>query len=143
MSDDGAQLGYGAEDAMKAVIGGEQPTKVTSAGEMGARIMALTEDTYEHTYDGTADWTANRIISWLMQDPQRAQSPTENVYGVRDDGTTDYETIAVPGWYDRMKDDGFDLSELGLSGFMWGWAVNAARRMMELPEVSNPAIVSL
>jgi hypothetical protein len=35
------------------------------------------------------------------------------------------------------------LSDLGLTGFMWGWAVNAARYSLELPLEPNPAIVVL
>jgi hypothetical protein len=40
-----------------------------------------------------------------------------------------------------MKDEGVDLGALGLTGFQWGWAVNAARyALSELP-VANPAIL--
>jgi hypothetical protein len=31
----------------------------------------------------------------------------------------------------------------GMTGFMWGWAFNAARRICELPPAANPAIVTI
>lgn len=141
MSDDGAQLRIGAEAALHAILGGEQPTERETAEQMAASIMALTED--PHTYDGTARWCAQLIVRWLQADPSRAQGPVENVYALHDDGRTNYAVVAERGWYYRMKADGVPLDTLGLSGFMWGWAVNAARRCVELPEVPNPAIVTI
>ena len=138
MTDDGAQYGVDAESAMKAALGGEESTPRSTTAEMADRIRATTEPT---DYSGTADYCAKLILEWLEADPTRAQGPTENVY---QDGPNGEWTgnVTEPGWYDRMKADGIPLDQLGLSGFMWGWAVNAARAIVELPEVPNPAIVS-
>ena len=115
MSDDGAQLGYGAEAAMHAALGGEQPSDEDreTAEQMAASIMALEAD--PGTYDGTPRWTAKLIVLWLRQDPQRAQLPTENVYERDEAGKLVFNTdgglnLVEPGWYDRMKRDGFDLA---------------------------------
>lgn len=146
---DGAHIGVGAGRALDTILGGaEQPDdeERQTAEEMRAEIMALTEN--PNTYDGTAKWTAKFILDWLLANPGRAQEPTETVYdwnGDPDhgaDGMKPEFTKAV-GWYDLMKRDGVDLADLGLSGFMWGWAVNAARRCLELPAVANPAIIDV
>lgn len=38
---------------------------------------------------------------------------------------------------------GCDVSDLGLSGFMWGWALNAVRQMLGHSPGANPAILTL
>lgn len=38
---------------------------------------------------------------------------------------------------------GVDLDDLGLSGFMYGWALNAVRQMLGKPAGPNPAIITL
>lgn len=48
--------------------------------------------------------------------------------------------VVTAGWYEQMKDQGV-MPALDLTGFMWGWAVNAALRCMELPPRPNPAII--
>lgn len=45
------------------------------------------------------------------------------------------------GPYDDVP--GVDLHGLGLSGFMYGWAVNAVRQMLGKPAGGNPAILTL
>jgi hypothetical protein len=42
-----------------------------------------------------------------------------------------------------MYPEGTPLGEIlmGMSGFQWGWAHNAARTLCEMPEVQNPALV--
>lgn len=144
-TDDGAHEGVAAEAAMKAAIGGEQPASVQTVQEMAASIMAVTPDD-ANTYDGCARYAAKLIMEWLLEDPSRAAGPTENVYELGDDGRMVWPAVVVTaGWYDRMKEDGHAgaLEQLGLTGFQWGWAVNAARRCVELPPVPNPAIVTI
>jgi hypothetical protein len=36
-----------------------------------------------------------------------------------------------------------EIAGLGITGFQWGWGVNAARRLVELPPQPNPAIVDV
>ena len=140
MSDDGANLNVDAESAMKVVMGGEEEKPRRTTGEMAAEIRATTGPS---GYEGTANYAAKLILDWLEADPSRAQGPTENVYNVDENGDTIYAPpYAQLGWYDLMKQDGIDLAALDLTGFMWGWAVNAARTILELPAVPNPAIVT-
>ena len=141
MSDDGVSEGLNAEEALGVVLGGEPAPdeRVRTTTEMAAIIRATTEPS---GYDGTANYAAHLILDWLEADPTRAQGPTENVY---EDGPNGEWTGVVKevGWYDRMKADGIPMAQLDLTGFMWGWAVNAARAIVELPPVPNPAILTV
>lgn len=141
MSSDGAHLGYGPEESMKALVGGEQPTEQMTAEEMRNNILATTEAD-ANTYDGCGLYAAKLILLWLLADPSRAQGPPENIYEKDADGKMKWPAVVTErGWYDRMKADGIKINELDLTGFMWGWAVNAARRCLELPPEPNPAII--
>ena len=143
MSDDGADLGMNADEALGVVLKGDPaPEKpVRSTKEFAAMIMGTTGP---GGYEGTANWCARLIVEWLLADPTRAEGPTEDVYAEDEDGQMKWPAeVITPGWYDRMKADGIDLASLDMTGFMWGWAVNAARQIVELPSVPNPAIVTI
>lgn len=142
------------ESAMRQAIGGEEAEPYTAA-QLLADIEAVSINNAMDSYNDAALFAAKLILTWLLEDPQRAQSPAENDYALDDEGRmkwvdddgnpTDYghgrAVVREYGWYDRMKADGYELATLGLSGFQWGWAVNAARRCVELPAVPNPAII--
>ncbi len=132
---DGAHLGFGAEDSMKAAIGGAEPAESMTAQEMKDQILA-SEMSEGFDYNGAAMYTAKLVLLWLEEDPTRAQTPSENTYD------EDYQVV-TSGWYEQIKEANDDLAEMGLTGFMWGWAVNAARRCLELPPVPNPAIMTI
>jgi hypothetical protein len=139
MSGDGADLGLNAAEALEVVVGGAEAPPGRSTQEMAAIIRAT-----DHPvgYEGTANYCAKLILQWLEADPTRAQGPVENVYREGPDGQKIYKPpYAEVGWYEKMKQDGIPLDQLDLTGFMWGWAVNAARCIVELPPVPNPAIV--
>lgn len=146
---DGAHLGVSAERALNVIVGGgSQPTEdeMETADEMRARLLALTE--MEESYSGAADWTAAQILRWLMEDPARVQTPSESEYDFDNDPNhgsegLDPKYVISEGWYNQMKKAGLLPSDLGLTGFQWGWAVNAARRCLELPPVPNPAIITV
>ncbi len=50
-------------------------------------------------------------------------------------------SLLLIGPYEDVK--GVDTKDLGLSGFQYGWAVNAVRQMLGIPPGPNPAIVTL
>lgn len=150
MGSDGAHEGVGAQRALETILGASpapDPDEGESAPAMFQRLVTM-ERPAEFDYSSCADWAASQILKWLLADPSRALLPVENVYKRYRDGRLAYNEEGglirlQDGWYDVMKKDGFDLSDLGLTGFMWGWAANAARRCVELPPVSNPAIVTI
>lgn len=142
---DGAHLGIDAHSAMKAAIAGEPTPPPITTQAMGERIMATTRETATD-YGAAADYIAKLILLAFRADLELAKAPTERTYSRRDDGTTDWSTVVVPDLYDRLKDrlSPEDAEFIGgCTGFMWGWAVNAARAVMELPPVPNPAIITV
>ena len=117
---DGAHLGMGAEAAMKAVIGGgDGPSDPDAAlRELEAEIRRASAEP-PMTYDSTANLAARIVLEHLERHPQ--------------DRAIDEHEV-----YQRLRSQ---LDPLDLTGFMWGWAVNAARAILELPPVPNPAIL--
>lgn len=135
---DGAHIGIGAERAIGTILGGEaQPTKDErrSPDQMRDWLLAATLNDAT-TYDGAARYASKLVLKYLSADPDRLSLPVENVYD-------DQYNVVTPGLYDRMKRDGIPIDDLGLTGFMWGWAVNAARYSLTAPPVPNPAILTI
>lgn len=79
-----------------------------------------TELEFPNTYSGQAWRAAYRI--WKVTKDNRSLLEPDEPYG----------TIK-----------GVELDGLGLSGFMYGWAVNAVRQMFCMPAGGNGAIVTL
>lgn len=151
MSGDGAHLGVSADRALKTILGGApQPAdhERMDAATMRAWILAAEPEHSRDSYEECARYAAKLVLEYLLADPVRVAIPTENVYEEDESGGLVYNStgglnLVTPGLYERMKADGIPLSDLGLSGFQWGWAVNAARRCVELPPVANPAILTI
>lgn len=146
MSGDGAHLGVGVARALKTILGGEpSPDKTQEETMNPVKMRDYLESATPGSYDSTAAYAGKLVLHWLLEDPRRAQGPVENEYdwGTPDPATGHSFTITNIGWYDLMKRDGIDLGSLDLTGFMWGWACNAARFCVELGPVANPAIMTI
>lgn len=154
MGSDGAQLGINAEAAMGKIVGGKDipDDAIVSMQEQADRIMAVDITAQPRDYGHCADIVAKCIVLWLREDPSRASGPPETVYERDPEGNLVFNdegglNVVMDGWYDRMKQGGSDygkhIEALGISGFQWGWAVNAARAIVELPAVPNPAIIEV
>lgn len=149
MSDDGADLGVSAERALGTVLGGKpSPEKDEQMDpvQFEAWIMSHTSDL--HSYEGTAAYAAKLILDHFRAHPEDTSIPTEPKYLMdkKPDGTDDWDTWRQDKSVRNLTDVMFEYPEfkaLDLTGFMWGWAVNAARRCCELPSVPNPAIVTI
>lgn len=143
MSDDGADLGVKAEDGMRAAIGGEQPKEQMDPVAFERYIM---EQEGPSDYSGTAAYAAKLILLHLRAHPEDTQIPVERPYDtIRDDTGHVVDVKRVEG-VRNLTDVMFEdpkFKELDLTGFMWGWAVNAARRCCELEAVPNPAIITV
>lgn len=144
MSQDGAHLGVSAFEAVQKVIGDRDPTTYRDPVEMRAYLESFDIAGEPDSYEKCAGIAGHMILDFLLADPHRAQIPTENVYEVDTNGTY-VQPMNVVRWglYEVMKGEGIDLQRLGLTGFQWGWAVNAARYCVELPPMPNPAIVTI
>ena len=121
MSIDGANLGLGAERSLKAVLGGEQPKESeTRTPEQMREFIMSAPDSYEEGqkgYEEAAQWLARQFLILL----------DESFEG---------------DLYDEVKRRQGGRS-MDFTGFMVGWAENAARYVKGKPEKSNPAIVEL
>ena len=126
---DGAQMGISASDALAVIIGGKNPDdapRITTSDmlkRVKSRTFADADPESGGTYEGCTEYCAKLILDWYAEDPTRIKSD--------------------PDPYDAMKASGIDLAVLGVSGFMWGWAVNFARACLEMPSLPNPAIVTV
>ena len=121
MSIDGANLGVNAEQSLKAVLGGEQPKEEDerTPQQMREYLMSAPEN-YEEgqkDYENAARWLARQYLILL----------DENFQG---------------DLYDEVKrrQGGRDMD---FTGFMAGWAENAARYCKNLSEKPNPAILEI
>jgi len=119
MSIDGANLGVNAEKSCKAVLGGEQPKKedMRTPEQMREYLMSAPES-YEEgqiSYGEAARWLARQYLILLDENYQ------DDLYSEV-----------------KRRQDGRDMD---FTGFMVGWAENAARYCKHLPEKPNPAII--
>ncbi len=152
MSDDGADLGFGAEAGMKAVMGGEQPKKGMSPAEMRAYLEKAHDPS---SYDGCANVCARIVLGVLERHPEAQSLPADRdvEWPKKADGSMDWDAPPIvlrEGVYEfiqRVEPETYATHKAAvfseLTGFMWGWAVNAARYALELPPVPNPAIVTI
>ena len=156
MSNDGAHQGVMAERALGTILGGEDPPaddEGMSRQQMRDAIAAVDVDAEPQSYDQACMLTARLILDFINGDlATRRKIPTETVYDTEGDAYKHWMStgespedpsvvVKERGLYDVMKDEGIDLGALGLTGFMWGWAVNAARYALNELPVPNPAIL--
>jgi len=147
---DGAHLGVSADRALGTILGGEpSPGEEEQMGVVEFREWLELPDQEPHDYGEAARRMARVILAYFLEDPRRATYPTESEYDFAADpdhgcqGMKPEFTNHV-GLYEMMKRDGRRTDDFdGCSGFQWGWAVNAARRCVELPPVPNPAIIEI
>jgi hypothetical protein len=155
---DGAHLGVGAERALKTILGGDPaPTEgeCESVEAMRARILAA--PIAAETYDGTATACARLILEACKAYPQLVEVPHEAEYLRDEDGRmviigehpADQVIVQIrPGLHTVLKQvyahrpDALAVFS-ALTGFMWGWAVNAALRCIDRPAVPNPALLTV
>ena len=121
MSIDGANLGVDAEKSCEAVLGGEQPKEGDRRNpqQMREYLMSAPES-YEEgctSYGEAARWLARQYLILL---------------------DADYKGDL----YDEVKRKQGGRS-MDFTGFMVGWAENAARYVKSMPEKANPAIMEI
>jgi len=148
---DGAQQGIGAERALGTILGG-QPAPSEDEGmsreALEARIMVAPYP--PESYDDAALYTAKFILTALRAHPEIQTAPVEDAYdfsGIElGQRMPDVIPLTQKGWPALLKEidpAGYDAAVDEITGFMWGWATNAARYILDLPEVPNPAIITI
>lgn len=169
MSDDGADLGVSAGRALDTVVGGaDQPGDDERARleEFAARIRRTPlpgdgqpiherRDLGRDAYSFAGDALAHAFL--VLEEEQPGILDKRLVYGDAPErfaeadrrwwdenmkGTEQEANAAVWEAFCERWPDGDDWIG-GATGFMVGWAHNAARTINNLPPVPNPAIVTL
>jgi hypothetical protein len=153
-SSDGAMQGLSANDALKVILGGQSEDDQVHMypEEFEKTIRHAPAPPWDYSNDGysqCANWLARQILEWLEKDPINQTLPvdTEYVWFKHENGEIDWNTEptkSVLGWSDLMKEDGyFPDGMYGCTGFQWGWACNAARKIVGLTPAPNPAIMTI
>jgi len=157
MSNDGATQTVLPKRALETILGGkDQPTEeeTVSREELEAKIRLASME--PDSYDDCSLAIARVIVEAVEKYPNLRSVPMEAEY-LRDvDGETvwfeDRERPVIhirSGMHDVLKEIFPDeqsperkvMSEM--TGFMWGWAYNAAARVLGMSARPNPAIVEL
>jgi len=129
---DGAHLGVTAGRALDTILGGVPSPKEEErlAHEEFALYIrsteyvledALKKEDSENAYSEASRWLAKRFLMLLEQNCQ----------------PDDLWNTFKNKWPDDAEEAG------GMTGFMHGWAKNAALYVMEMLPISNPALVTI
>lgn len=159
---DGAHLGIGAKTALGKIIGGKEipEDSVMSEAEFEAHIRGIDySDVTVLTYDTSATAIAKMVLDALEKYPVLQTVPTEKVYLRDEDGAVLSPDKDENYGFQKMIPISADLYAVlkllygansieveilkDSTGFMWGWAVNAARSILGLGPVPNPAIIEV
>jgi hypothetical protein len=151
---DGAHLGVSASRALETVLGGKpQPAagERMSWDDMAAWVRSAPETMPDDAGGGdgyglSARIAARCILEHMEAHPaDRASSPTGE--WTAEEQAEFRRSGAVPApkrdWYAATKETHPQIADLGLTGFQVGWAVNAARNILGLGPVRNPAILTI
>lgn len=150
---DGANIGVGAARALETVIGGKpQPGPDERVDDETFERRIRRASLAPTDYDGAGLACARIVLEYLEHNPGDIGVPIEDVLD-----WTRWKADGMPnelapyrlaqGLYDRIKERdperGEQLVSLGLTGFLWGWGFNAARKVMKQPTEPNPAILEI
>jgi len=147
---DGAHLNIGAEKAVETILGGEdEPEHLTD--EQFEQMIRTAPIKPDLGYDEGSNACARIVLEAYEKYPQLQDLPEEHIYLKFANGKTDLDNFYSINTtlYDVLRklydDDSYEyrwvFSEL--TGFMWGWAVNAARKVLGLGAVPNPALITI
>lgn len=120
--------GYTAEEGLKAVLGG------VNIDEMNRKEGAMSPEEMRR-YIESAPSTKN--ISYSDESRRFAK----RLLKAADEDSDSYLRFSeVDG---DLKFLGIDADEYDLTGFMYGWAINAVRYTLSAKPVANPAIITI
>lgn len=120
-----ASWGYTAEEGLKAVLGGENIDKINrregamTPGEM-RRYIESAPDTKDVSYSDESRRFARLVLTEADKNPDLFLSNSR-----------------------KFSDKLFEGGDYNLTGFMFGWAVNAVRYVLGTNPIQNPAVISL
>lgn len=141
---DGAHLGVSAGRALATILGGEsQPAdeEQKSQEEFAAWIRSAPESLKdiggEDRYSEGSRWLARRYLlvmeEWFARSMYQRRPWSPRYLSMSDAAWADFKTK----WPKDAEEAG------GMTGFMHGWAFNAARNVLGMSPVGNPALLTL
>lgn len=140
---DGAHLNVKADDAMGKIVGGVEVEEFLTDADFEKMIReAIAIEIF--SYDGASNRTARLVLEAYEKYPMLQSQPDSQSYLVDRDGEINYEIKTGVTLYNIIKEiypEEEVFSEL--TGFMWGWAVNAARNILDLEPLPNPALFTI
>jgi hypothetical protein len=149
---DGAHLGVSADRALKTILGGEpSPSEDEQMDAETFRTWIKTADR-EDSYGECARLCARYLLEYLESHPEDSRLPLDAAYDYDRMNTDKAWNKPISEWAPYLTSEGlFDkvaavnprLKEMDLTGFMAGWAFNAARRCLEMPPAANPALLTI
>jgi hypothetical protein len=147
---DGAHLGVGADTALSKILGGKDILDDQILTEAEFEEMIRTAGFTDLDYGTSSNAIARMILEAYEKYPQVRAIPSDTEYLKDENG----RAVFVGG---NMVALGVDLYRVikqiyaeephkveileGSTGFMFGWAVNAARKILGEGPVANPAIL--
>lgn len=171
MSHDGADLGITAEDGMKAAMGADQEEMPRrTPAELRAEIEADQEYTYSGVANTVAlaliqlfeqrpelaTWPAEIEGAWFWTEDAPELDGVAGEQFPKSWGKDhpdqemplnllEFKPVDDRDLYGVLKEARPDLAATfsDITGFQWGWAVNAAKYIVGQPPVPNPAIVTI
>ncbi len=145
MSDDGADMGITAGRALKTILGGE-PSPSRDEGMTPQQMAAHLDSvpTKPDSYDDAGRACGRIVLEYLRAHPEDATLPADGEYTWNpEDGSTVQIAFGIHDQMKRKDPDLFEALDEVLTGFLFGWEVNAAKYALDLPPVPNPAIVAI
>ena len=147
---DGAHMGVGADRALGSILGGEEHPTEDERQTPEQMLDSIRDAKFTDLDYGTTSLACARLILEAFEKhPAIRDVPTEHEYLKDADGLmvwpAVYLTADLHGVLNQLyAEDEMRLGILdGLTGFMWGWAVNAVRYAMGDPPKPNPALMTI
>lgn len=147
---DGAHLNIGAERAMKTIVDGkEQPPAMTD--EEFEAMVRNAPISGELSYESASSAAARIVLEAYEEYPQLRELSDECVYLRDSNGNIEWGNeggkmihlnVTLYDVIKKLHKEGTAERDVlvDLTGFMWGWAMNAARKILGLGPVPNPAM---
>lgn len=151
MGGDGAHMGVSASRALETILGDEpQPSEAErrTPAEMRLYLLGATPPPWDHDGDGygqCARWIGRQVLEAYLADPALVALPMDDEYETIRDGAGNQvqRIIRQRGLHGEVVERGGDITGHGITGFQWGWAVNAARYAVDADAQPNPAILEV
>lgn len=146
---DGAGDGLKAtEGAERAIAGKPAPPKTLTPAEMASYLAGDDNPwgTDEDGYNESARLLGRFILENLRAHADLQDAPIMSKYDLDSWDGNGPAPVIVAGLDKRLEVldyAGYKQAVDGVTGFMWGWAVNAARYALDLPQQPNPALVTV